>query len=61
MDIRLLTPNPDPQAALNHQTGTIITRALFDAHLRWGEQKNWSRFVIAPGNGIVAEKLGIRP
>ena len=60
MDIRLLTPNPDPQATLNHRTGTDITRAFFDAHLRWGEQKNWSRFTIAPGKGIAVEKLGIK-
>ena len=61
MDIRLLTANPDPQAALNHLTGTNITRAFFDAHLRWGEQKNWSRFATAPGKGIAVEKLNIRP
>jgi hypothetical protein len=39
MDIRLLTANPDPQAALNHLTGTNITRAFFDAHLRRGRTK----------------------
>ena len=61
MDIRLLGPNPDPEAALNHRTGTTITCAFFDAHLRWGEQKNWSRFAIAPGKGIAVEKLSIRP
>ena len=61
MDIRLLTANPDPQAALSHLTGTNITRAFFDAHLRWGEQKNWSRFATAPGKGIAVEKLNIRP
>jgi hypothetical protein len=61
MDIRLLTANPDPQAALNHLTGTNIARAFFDAHLRWGEQKNWSRFATAPGKGIAVEKLNIRP
>jgi len=60
-DVRLLTANPDPQAALNHLTGTNITRAFFDAHLRWGEQKNWSRFATAPGKGIVVEKLSTRP
>jgi hypothetical protein len=61
MDIRLLGANPNPEAALNHRTGTDITRAFFDAHLRWGEQKNWSRFAIAPGPGIAVEKLGIGP
>ncbi|MGD0498595.1 MAG: hypothetical protein ABSC23_09190 [Bryobacteraceae bacterium] len=61
MDIRLLTANPDPQAALNHRSGTDLTRAFFDAQLRWGEQKNWSRFVRAPGEGITVEKLGIGP
>jgi hypothetical protein len=61
MDIRLLTPHPDPEVALNHRTGVNITRAFFDAHLRWGEPKNWSRFAIAPGQGIAVEKLGIRP
>ena len=61
MDIRLLAPNPDPQAALNHRTGANITRAFFDAHLRWGEQKNWSRFAAAPGEGIAVEKFGARP
>jgi hypothetical protein len=48
MDIRLLTAKPDPEVALNHRTGTDITRAFFDAHLRWGEQKNWSRFAMTP-------------
>ena len=57
MDIRLLTSNPDPEAALNHRTAVNITRAFFDAHLRWGDQKNWSRFAIAPGKGIAVEKL----
>jgi len=61
MDIRLLTTNPDPQAALNHLTGTNVTRAFFDAHLRWGEQKNWSRLATAPGKGIAVERLSIRP
>ena len=61
MDIRLLGANPNPEAALNHRTGTDITRAFFDAHLRWGAQKNWSRFAIAPGPGIAVEKLGIAP
>jgi hypothetical protein len=61
MDIRLLGPDPDPEDVLNHRTGTNITRAFFDAHLRWGEQKNWSRFATAPGKGIAVEKLGIRP
>jgi predicted dienelactone hydrolase len=61
MDIRLLTPDPDPEAALNHRTGANITRAFFDAHLHWGEPKNWPRFAIGPGEGIVVEKLGPRP
>lgn len=61
MDVRLLTVNPDPQAALNHRTGTGLTRAFFDAHLHWGEQKTWSRFVRAPGEGITVEKLGVGP
>ena len=61
MDIRLLTPNPDPQAALNHRTITDITRAFFDAHLRWGKQKSWSRFAIEPGQGIAAENLSTKP
>ena len=57
MDIRLLTPNPDPEAALNHRTVTKITRDFFDAHLHWGEPKSWSRFVTVPGKGIAVEKL----
>jgi len=61
MDIRLLGPNPAPEAVLNHRTATNITRAFFDAHLRWGEQENWSRFAIAPGKGIAVEKLSSRP
>ena len=61
MDIRLLTAKPDPQVALNYRTGTDIMRAFFDAHLRWGEQKNWSRFAMTPGEGIAVEKLGDRP
>jgi hypothetical protein len=59
MDIRLLTPNPDPEAALNHRTVAIITRAFFDAHLRWGEQESWSRFATAPGKGITVEELSM--
>jgi hypothetical protein len=61
MDIRLLGPNIDPEAALNHRTSVNITRAFFDAHLRWGEKENWSRFASAPGKGIVVEKLSSRP
>jgi hypothetical protein len=61
MDIRLLGPNPDPEAALNHRTGVNITRAFFDAHLHWGEPKNWSRIAIALGKGIAVEKLSIGP
>jgi hypothetical protein len=57
MDVRLLSSSPAPQAVANHRTGTNITRAFFDAHLRWGEQKNWSRFAIAPGDGIAVERL----
>jgi hypothetical protein len=38
-----------------------MTRAFFDAHLRWGEQKNWSRFAMTPGEGIAVEKFGDRP
>jgi hypothetical protein len=61
MDIRLLTPNPDPEAVLNHRTGVTITRAFFDAHLRWGEPKTWPRFAAAPGKGIAVEELSVRP
>jgi hypothetical protein len=61
MDMRLLGANPDPQAVMNHRTGTDMTRAFFDAHLRWGERKNWSRFAMAPGKGVVVEKLNMRP
>jgi hypothetical protein len=46
---------------MNHRTGTDMTRAFFDAHLRWGERKNWSRFAMAPGKGVVVEKLNMRP
>ena len=46
------------KTATSQRTGTDITRAFFDAHLRWGEQRNWSRFVIALGKGIAVEKLG---
>ena len=60
MDIRLLAARPDPQDALNHRTGTDITRAFFDAHLGWGDQKNWSGFAAAPGEGIAVERLDIR-
>jgi dienelactone hydrolase len=61
MDVRLLVPNPNTQNVLNHRTATNITRAFFDAHLRCGDQNNWSRFAIAPGPGIAIEKLSIRP
>jgi hypothetical protein len=61
MDIRLLVPNPNPVAALNQRTGTAITRAFFDAHLLWGERRDWSQFAVAPGAGIAVENLGGRP
>lgn len=61
MDIRLLIPSPNPEAALNHRTGTDITRAFFDAHLRWGDQGDWSRFTRSPGPGIAVEQLSSRP
>jgi hypothetical protein len=60
MDMRLLGANPDPQAVLNHRTAIDMTRAFFDAYLRWGEPKNWSRFATAPGKGVVVEKLNMR-
>jgi hypothetical protein len=60
MDVRLLGPNPSPEAALNHRTGTGITRAFFDRQLRWDERNNWSRIVTAPGKGIVVEQLSPR-
>jgi hypothetical protein len=61
MDMRLLGTNPDPQAVMNHRTGTDMTRTFFDAYLRWGERKNWSRFPMASGEGVAVEKLNIRP
>ena len=59
MDVRLLAGSPNPEAARNHRTGTEITRAFFDAHLRWGDPEAWSRFAADPGAGIAVEKLGL--
>ena len=39
MENRLLTQARSSSRALNHRTGTDITRGFFDAHLRWGEQR----------------------
>jgi hypothetical protein len=61
MDVRLLVASPNPEAAMNHRTGTGITRAFFDAHLQWGERKDWLRFAAAPGQGFSVEELGARP
>lgn len=61
MDIRLLTADPDPQDVRSHRAATDITRAFFDAFLRWSEQKEWSRFATAPGEGIKVEKLSTNP
>jgi hypothetical protein len=57
MDTRLLRPIPDSQDAKNHATGTRMTRTFFDAHLRRGEQRDWSRFVSAPYEGVRVEQL----
>lgn len=57
MDVRLLGPNPEPQAVVNHRTGTNITRAFFDDCLRFGDRKGWSQFVKSPREGIAFERL----
>lgn len=57
MDVRLLGPNPEPEAVVNHRTGTNITRAFFDDRLHFGDRKGWSQFVGKPGEGITVERL----
>ncbi len=61
MDIRLLGPNPNSEAVLNHRSAINITRAYFDARLHWGEQKNWFRLQMEPGEGVKVERLDNRP
>jgi hypothetical protein len=61
MDIRLLAPNPPPQAVMNHRTGVNITRAFFDARFRTGDQKDWATFEASPGEGIKVERLRGKP
>lgn len=61
MDIRLLAPNPPPQAFTNHRTGTNITRAFFDARLGIGARKDWATFEGSPGEGIKVERLSGKP
>jgi hypothetical protein len=61
MDIRLLAPNPPPQAVMNHRTGVNITRAFFDARFRTGDQKDWATFEASPGEGIKVERLSGKP
>jgi hypothetical protein len=61
MDIRLLAPNPPPQAVTNHRAGTNITRAFFDARFHTGDQKDWATFEASPGEGIKVERLSGMP
>jgi Platelet-activating factor acetylhydrolase, isoform II len=61
MDIRLLAPNPPPQAVTNHRTGMNITRTFFDARFRMGDKKDWATFEASPGEGIKVERLSGKP